>query len=68
MKKNLLFLTVAILEKLLMMSVNTTIFARVGNNKLLYKEAEMYNKGLQKQGIISDTVQVIGGSSESKSK
>ena len=31
-----------------MMSANKTGFARVGNNKLCYKVAEMYNEGLQK--------------------
>jgi len=52
----------------IMMSANKTGFARVGNNKLFYKVAEMYNEGLQKRGIISEIVQVIGGSSESNSE
>ena len=52
----------------IMMSANKTEFARVGNNKLFYKVAEMYNEGLQKRGIISEIVQVIGGSSESNSE
>jgi len=51
-----------------MMSANKTGFARVGNNKLCYKVAEMYNEELQKRGIISEIVQVIGGSSESNSE
>ena len=44
------------------MNANNTRFARVGNNKLCYKVAEMYNEGLQKRSIISEIVQVIGGS------
>jgi len=51
-----------------MMSANKTGFARVGNNKLCYEVAEMYNKRLQKQGILSEIVQVIGDSSESNSE
>jgi len=50
-----------------MMSANKTGFARVGN-KLCYEVAEMYNEGLQKQGILSKIVQVVGDGGNSNSE
>merc|ERR1712238_186000 len=52
----------------IMMSANKNGFARVGNNKLFYKVAEVYNKRLQKQGILSEIVQFVGDISESNSE
>jgi len=43
----------------IMMIANKTGFARVGN-KLCYEVVEMYNEELQKQGILSEIVQIIG--------
>merc|ERR1712238_448227 len=50
-----------------MISANKNGFARVGNT-LCYEVAEMYNEGLQKQGILSGLVQIIidGGDSNSE--
>jgi len=50
-----------------MMIANKTGFARVGN-KLCYEVAEMYNEGLQKQGILSEIIQVISDSGDNNSE
>merc|ERR1712238_455171 len=50
-----------------MISANKNGFAKVGKT-LCYEVAEMYNEGLQKQGIRSEIVQIIrdGGDSTSE--
>merc|ERR1712238_592112 len=50
-----------------MISANKNGFARVGNT-LCYEVAEMYNAGLQKQGILSEIVQVISNGGDSNSE
>ena len=50
-----------------MISANKNGFARVGNT-LCYEVAEMYNEGLQKQGILSELVQIIIDGDDSNSE
>mmetsp|Transcript_6208 Transcript_6208/g.7117 ORF Transcript_6208/g.7117 Transcript_6208/m.7117 type:complete len:193 (+) Transcript_6208:43-621(+) len=50
-----------------MISANKNGFARVGNI-LCYEVAEMYNERLQKQGILSEIVQVISDGGDSNSE
>merc|ERR1712238_527149 len=51
----------------IMISANKHGFARVGNT-LCYEVAEMYNEGLQKQGILSEIVQIISDGGDSNSE
>merc|ERR1712238_422153 len=50
-----------------MISANKNGFTRVGNT-LCYQVAEMYNEGLQKQGILSEIVQIINDGGDSNSE
>merc|ERR1712238_511800 len=50
-----------------MISANKNGFAKVGNT-LCYEVAEMYNEGLQKQGILSEIVQIISDGGDSNSE